>query len=91
MKIRSVLPAFLAAVLAAPIVACAQQKYPARSVRLVLPFAAGSAVDVLARLYAQRAAGFEVVGSSPEVFAALIRNDTARLGKVIRDAGIRVE
>jgi tripartite-type tricarboxylate transporter receptor subunit TctC len=37
------------------------------------------------------AAGFEVVGSSPEAFAALIRNDTARLGKVIRDAGIRAE
>ena len=30
------------------------QKYPAKSIRLVLPFAAGSAVDVLARLYAQK-------------------------------------
>jgi tripartite-type tricarboxylate transporter receptor subunit TctC len=30
------------------------QKFPAKSVRLVLPFAAGSAVDLLARLYAQR-------------------------------------
>ena len=38
-----------------------------------------------------RASGFEVVGSSPEVLAALIKNDTARLGKVIRDAGIRAE
>ncbi len=37
------------------------------------------------------AAGFEVVGSSPETFAALIRNDAARLGKVIREAGIRAE
>ncbi|MEO8443164.1 MAG: hypothetical protein ABI547_11795 [Betaproteobacteria bacterium] len=27
----------------------------------------------------------------PAVFAALIRNDSARLGKVIRDAGIRAE
>ncbi len=35
--------------------------------------------------------GFEVVGSPPEVFAALIRNDTARLGKVIREAGIKAE
>ena len=32
------------------------QKYPAKSIRLVLPFAAGSAVDVLARLYAQKMA-----------------------------------
>ena len=37
------------------------------------------------------AAGFEVIGSTPEAFAALIRNDTARLGKVIRDAGIRAD
>ncbi|HXF65701.1 MAG TPA: tripartite tricarboxylate transporter substrate binding protein [Burkholderiales bacterium] len=37
------------------------------------------------------AVGFEVVGSTPEAFAALIRNDTARLGKVIRDAGIKAE
>jgi len=54
MKIRRLLSAVLAAALTAPVVACAQQKYPAKSVRLVLPFAAGSAVDVLARLYAQR-------------------------------------
>lgn len=37
------------------------------------------------------AAGFEPVGSTSEAFAALIRNDSARLGKVIRDAGIRAE
>ena len=44
--------AVLAAVLSSA--AFAQQKYPVRAVRVVLPFAAGSAVDVLARLYAQR-------------------------------------
>ncbi len=43
----------LAVVLVAPASVFAQ-KYPAKSVRLVLPFAAGSAVDVLARLYAQK-------------------------------------
>jgi tripartite-type tricarboxylate transporter receptor subunit TctC len=37
------------------------------------------------------AAGFEPVGSTSDVFAALIKNDSARLGKVIRDAGIRAE
>ncbi len=30
------------------------QTYPAKSVRLILPFAPGSAVDVLARHYAQK-------------------------------------
>jgi tripartite-type tricarboxylate transporter receptor subunit TctC len=44
----------LAATLLVPLTSFAQQKYPTRSVRVVLPFAAGSAVDVLARLYAQR-------------------------------------
>ncbi|MEK7875437.1 MAG: tripartite tricarboxylate transporter substrate-binding protein, partial [Pseudomonadota bacterium] len=52
MKIRWLMSVMLAAALVAP--ALAQQKYPVRSVRVVLPFAAGSAVDVLARLYAQR-------------------------------------
>jgi tripartite-type tricarboxylate transporter receptor subunit TctC len=32
--------------------------------------------------------GAEVVGSSPEEFAATIKSDMARLGKVIKDAGI---
>jgi tripartite-type tricarboxylate transporter receptor subunit TctC len=54
MKIRSLLPAVLAAALVIPPGAHAQQKYPFKAVRLVLPFAAGSAVDLLARLYAQR-------------------------------------
>lgn len=35
--------------------------------------------------------GAEVVGSSPQEFAATIRSEMARMGKVIRDAGIRVE
>jgi tripartite-type tricarboxylate transporter receptor subunit TctC len=44
--------------------------------------------DVRERL---TAAGFEVVGSSPEAFAAIIRDNGSRLGKVIRDAGIKAE
>ncbi len=35
--------------------------------------------------------GVEVVGSSPQEFAATIRSEMARMGKVIRDAAIRVE
>jgi len=37
------------------------------------------------------AAGFEVVGGPPDAFATLIRDNNARLGKVIRDAGIKAE
>ena len=33
----------------------------------------------------------EVVGNSPEEFAAVIKSDMAKMGKLIRDAGIRAE
>jgi tripartite-type tricarboxylate transporter receptor subunit TctC len=35
--------------------------------------------------------GFEVIGSTPEQQATLIRTDMARLGKVIKDAGIKAD
>ena len=35
--------------------------------------------------------GIETVGSTPEEFAAAIRAETARLGKVIKDTGIKIE
>ena len=54
MNVRLLLAVVFAAMLAVPAGAFAQQKYPSKSIRLVLPFAAGSAVDVLARLYAQQ-------------------------------------
>src|SRR6187455_2133053 len=54
MRIHPATVVMAAVVLGLPAGALAQQKYPAKSVRLVLPFAAGSAVDLLARLYAQR-------------------------------------
>src|SRR3954462_7244744 len=56
MKIPSRMVVVVACVMAFPAAAYAQPKFPAKSVRLVLPFAAGSAVDLLARLYAQRMA-----------------------------------
>ena len=37
------------------------------------------------------AVGGEVVGGSPDAFAATIKSEMARMGKVIRDAGIRAE
>jgi tripartite-type tricarboxylate transporter receptor subunit TctC len=35
--------------------------------------------------------GFETVGNSPEEFAAEIKSDAAKWGKVIRDAGIKAQ
>mgnify|MGYP001566697165 FL=1 len=50
---RSAVGVVLVTMLAGPAGVFAQS-YPAKSIRYVLPFAAGSAVDVMARLYAQR-------------------------------------
>jgi len=35
--------------------------------------------------------GIEVVGSTPEELVAYVKGDMVRMGKVIRDAGIRAE
>ena len=53
MPVRFPLLIAFAMALAAPAAVLAQ-KYPAKPIRLVLPFTAASAVDVLARLYAQK-------------------------------------
>ena len=36
-------------------------------------------------------AGVEVVGNTPEQFTAEIKSEMSRLGKVIKDAGIRAD
>src|SRR3954465_7150763 len=53
MRMKKCLQLLLALVAAAAFAPAHAQKFPAKPVRLVLPFAAGSAVDLLARLYAQ--------------------------------------
>lgn len=66
---------------------------------------AGTPKDIIVKLHADitralsvpgvpeklTALGFNIVGGSPEQFAALIRNDIARLGKLVRETGIRAE
>ena len=37
------------------------------------------------------ATGQEIVASSPEAFASAIQSDMTRMGKIIKDAGIRDE
>jgi tripartite-type tricarboxylate transporter receptor subunit TctC len=44
--------------------------------------------DVAKRLAAE---GAELIGSTPDEFAAHIKSEIARVGKVVRDAGIRIE
>ena len=42
--------------------------------------------DVKAKIFNS---GEEVIGGSPESFSAAIKSEMARLGKVIKDAGLR--
>lgn len=35
--------------------------------------------------------GLDIVTSSPEELRALIRSDTARLGRIVREAGVRIQ
>ena len=44
--------------------------------------------EVKAKLVSQ---GFEIVGSKPEEFAAFVREESERLGKIIRDNGVKAE
>jgi tripartite-type tricarboxylate transporter receptor subunit TctC len=37
------------------------------------------------------AAGADVVGSSPDEFAAFIRNERAKYGRIVKEANIKLE
>ncbi len=66
---------------------------------------AGTPKDIVAKLHADitralsapgvpeklTAFGFDVIGGTPEQFAALIKSDISRFGKLIKEAGIRAD
>lgn len=56
MQFRSVARALVAAVLALPLAALAQAAWPTKTIRLVVPYAAGGPADAVAREVAQRLA-----------------------------------
>jgi tripartite-type tricarboxylate transporter receptor subunit TctC len=67
---------------------------PASTPRAVVAAINGDVVHLLEALDTGKKllnAGVEVVASSPEQLAARIRSEMAKLGKVIKDAGIRAE
>lgn len=85
----------LALLLALPLYAAAQ--YPAKAVRMVIPFPPGGATDIIGRVIAQKmserlvAAGADPAGNGSEDFARLIRSDMEKWARVIRAGNIKTE
>jgi hypothetical protein len=81
----------------------AQDKWPARPIRMIVPFPPGSSPDLIARMLTDRlgaALGQPVVvenkpgaggmvGTAPEALLILMRGEADRWGKVIKAAGVK--
>ena len=86
------------------------QDWPSKSVRMVVPYAAGGLPDTMARLLGQRLAaavasalaqpelarryaqlGIEPVGSTPEAYAAAIRESYDKYAVAVRISGARAK
>jgi tripartite-type tricarboxylate transporter receptor subunit TctC len=68
--------------------------YPSRSVRIIVPFPAGSGTDIGARTLAQeltRTTGQAFTVENCRVPAAFVKSGTAKWQRIVTDAGIEPE
>lgn len=81
----------------APLIADAQGTYPAKPIRMVIPYPPGGPTDVLGRIVASKlpealaALGAEPSVFSAEEFAAFNRRETERWGRIVRAANVKLD
>ena len=81
------------------VAAQAAAEYPDRSIRLIVPQAAGSATDTVARILAaemskplrQPVVAENRPGGTPEQFAETIKKDSAHWAEVVRRSGAKID
>lgn len=67
------------------------QPYPNRPLRIVVPAETVKALQAGELRERLNQLGFEVIGSTPEAFGALIRSETVRWAQIIRESGARAD
>ena len=88
MKLKNFLSLLVASLI--PVLPAVAQTYPNRPMRMIVPFPAGGASDILARVLSQKL-GAESSGGTPQAFAAMVKADNAKWIKIITERKITAE
>ena len=88
MKLKNFLSLLVASLV--PVLPAVAQTYPNRPMRMIVPFPAGGASDILARVLSQKL-GAESSGGTPQAFAAMVKADNAKWIKIITERKITAE
>ena len=88
MKLKNLLSLLVASLV--PVLPAVAQTYPNRPMRMIVPFPAGGASDILARVLSQKL-GAESSGGTPQAFAAMVKADNAKWIKIITERKITAE
>ncbi len=88
----------LAALTSLLLIGSAHAQYPAKAVRMVIPFPPGGATDIVGRVVAQKLSErwgqpvvVEPAGDSGEDFVRQVRADMKRWSEVVKAANVKVQ